>query len=97
METAKIIMYVIIALILILFTVWQIIKRGLRQTVIDLIVYAEKNLRGNEEKFNTVVNAVIVRLPIPFNFIITTESIEKLVQKIFDEIKVALDYQKKEE
>lgn len=96
MEATKIIMYIIVILVFVLFFIWQIIKRGLRQTVIDLIVYAEQHLKGNEEKFNTVVNAVIVRLPIPFNFIITTETVERLVQKIFDEIKVALDYKKEE-
>ena len=91
MELAQIILMCIVGLIFILFIAWQIVKKGLRQSIIDMIVLAEETIENNEEKFDTVVNGVIVKLPVPFNMIITTNTVKKLVQKIFDEIKIALD------
>lgn len=91
MEITQIILAIIIALIFILFVIWQIVKNGLRQSIIDMIVLAEETLENNQEKFNTVVGGVIAKLPLPFNLIITTSAVEKLVQKVFDEIKIALD------
>ena len=96
MELTQILILVVIALSAIIILAWKIYKNGLRKTAIDLIVEVEEKLSDNREKFETVVNAIILRLPIPFNFIITTRSIEKFVQCTFDEIKKALDYQKKE-
>lgn len=78
-------------LIIAIFIVWEIYTKGLKTTIIKLIVEAESLLEDNQEKFNTVVNGVLVRLPIPFN-LIPVSFIEKLVQKIFDEVKEALDY-----
>lgn len=90
--------YVIIVLavlIIAFFIAWQIYKNGLKATIISLIVEAERLLDDNQDKFNTVVNGVLGRLPIPFNMI-PVSFIEKLVQKIFDEIKEALDYRPEE-
>ena len=82
----------VIAIIIIgLFIAWQICKNGLKPTIRSLIVEAERLLEDNQDKFNSVVNGVLVRLPIPFN-LIPVSFIEKLVQKIFDELKEALDY-----
>ena len=55
-------------LIIAIFIVWEIYTKGLKTTIIKLIVEAESLLEDNQEKFNTVVNGVLVRLPIPFNF-----------------------------
>lgn len=83
---------IIIAILIIgLFIAWQIYKNGLKPTIRSLIVEAERVLEDNQEKFNTVVNGVLVRLPIPFN-LIPVSCIENLVQRIFDELKEALDY-----
>lgn len=95
MELTQIVLLLIIALLFSLFLVWQIIKNGYRKTVIDLIVLAEKNIKDNQEKFNSVVSGIIVKLPIPFNFI-PVSFVESFVQKVFDEVKNALDYQKGE-
>ena len=97
MEVTNIIAIAVIGVIAALFIAWKIYKSGLRQTAIDLIVKVEEELEDNKEKFNTVVNGIIVKLPFPFNIIITTTTVEKFVQATFDEIKKALDYQKKEE
>jgi K+ transporter len=87
---------IIIAILIIgLFIAWQIYKNGLKPTIRSLIVEAERLLEDNQDKFNTVVAGVLVRLPIPFN-LIPVSFIEKLVQKIFDEVKICLDYRPEE-
>lgn len=93
METTQIVLLIVLSVILIAFIIWQIIKHGYRKTVIDFIVAAEEEMRDNEAKFNMVVNGIIVRLPFPFNFM-PIGFVRRFVQKVFDEIKVALDYQK---
>lgn len=90
--------YVIIVLavlIIAFFVAWQIYKNGLKATIRSLIVEAERLLDDNQDKFNSVVSGVLVRLPIPFN-LIPVSFIEKLVQKIFDEVKECLDYRPEE-
>lgn len=96
MEITNIIAIAVISLIAAIFIVWKIYKNGLRKTAIDLIVEVEERFENNEEKFNTVVNGLLVKLPFPFNVLITVSTVEKFVQATFDEIKKALDYQKKE-
>lgn len=97
MELTQIICLAVIVIFTAIFIAWKIYKQGLRKVAIDLIVQAEERIKDNREKFDTVVNAVIIRLPFPFNFLITTSTIEKFVQNTFDEIKKALDYEKKGE
>lgn len=96
MEVTNIIAIAVIGLVAAIFIAWKIYKSGLRKTAIDLIVRVEEELEDNKEKFNTVVNGLIVKLPFPFNVLISASTIEKFVQSTFDEIKKALDYQKKE-
>lgn len=93
MELTQIILLILLFLFTVIFITWQVIKRGYREVVIDLIVSAEKELKDNQEKFNMVVNNVIGRFPFPFN-LIPISLVEGFVQRIFDEIKIALDYQK---
>lgn len=92
MQLTQILLLVMIALALVIIIAWKIYKNGLRKVVIDLIVEVEETLSDNEEKFNMVVNGIIAKLPLPFNIIITTNTIKKFVQKTFDEVKKALDY-----
>lgn len=94
MELTQFLCIVVIVICTAIFVCWKIYKQGLRKTAIDLIVKAESKLWSNEEKFNTVVLGIISKLPFPFNFLITTKTIEDFVQTTFDEIKKALDYQK---
>lgn len=83
-------------IIIVIYIVWQIKKNGLRGAVVNLIVKAEDiyNKGDNEEKINYVIDKVIVLLPMPFQLLITRETIRKFIQKIFDETKKALDYKK---
>ncbi len=69
-------------------------NRGLRQVVITLIVEAEKAFEygKNSEKFNYVYENFYARLPTLLKFLLTKDNIIMFIQKIFDEIKVALDY-----
>lgn len=89
------IILIVAILIIAFFVAWTIYKNGLKATIRSLIVEAERLLDDNQEKFNSVVSGVLVRLPIPFN-LIPVSFIEKLVQKIFDEVKICLDYRPEE-
>lgn len=75
---------------------WSIKKKGLKGTVIEMIVDAEQRFKQgqNSEKLNYVIDKVISVIPMPLSLFITRDTIKKFAQKIFDEIKVALDYQK---
>lgn len=75
---------------------WSIKKKGLKGTVIEMIVDAEERYKQgqNSEKLNYVIDKVIAVIPMPLSLFITRDTIKKFIQKIFDEIKIALDYQK---
>ena len=95
MDTTQVISIVAIIVIIAIYFIINIVKKGIRTTAIDLIVEVEKRFKDNQVKFDTVVNGVLVRLPIPFNFI-PASFVSKFVQEVFDEIKVALDYRPEE-
>lgn len=90
---------VIAILAFIMYLVWQIKKKGLRQTAINLIVKAEDMFKqgDNEKKINYVIDKIIVLIPAPLSFFITREAVREFIQTIFDEVKKALDYVPKEE
>jgi len=86
---------VIAILAFILYLVWQIKKKGLRATAVDLIVKAEEMFRqgDNENKLNYVIDKIIsITIPKPLSLFITRDSIKSFVQSVFDETKKALDY-----
>ncbi len=89
---------VIAILAFIMYLVWQIKKKGLRQTTISLIVRAENMYKKgeNEKKINYVIDKIIVLIPAPLSFFITREAVREFIQTIFDEVKKALDYVPKE-
>ena len=91
-----IVMIAILAFIM--YLVWQIKKKGLRQTAINLIVRAENMYKkgDNEKKINYVIDKIIVVIPAPLSFFITREAVREFIQTIFDEVKKALDYVPKE-
>lgn len=95
-QVLSIVVLVILALIVIGYIYYQIKTKGLRKTVIDLIVYAEACFQKGEntEKFSYVVRTLREALPLPLRFIFTEQNISKFVQNIFNEIKTALDYDK---
>ena len=86
---------VIAILAFILYLVWQIKKKGLRATAVDLIVKAEEMFRqgDNENKLNYVIDKMIsIIIPKPLSLFITRDSLKSFVQSVFDETKKALDY-----
>ncbi|MDD2376043.1 MAG: hypothetical protein PHD15_00065 [Clostridia bacterium] len=70
-------------------------NKGLRLVVINLIVEAEKIFQygKNNEKFNYVFENLYARLPTLIKILLTKEDIMAFIQKVFDEIKISLDYQ----
>lgn len=92
-----IIFLIIYALALLIYFIYKIKKDGLRTTVINLILQAEKHFgSGNgKEKMQFVIGNVINILPAPIKIFITTENVEKFIQTIFDEIKEVLEYESK--
>ena len=86
---------VIAILAFILYLVWQIKKKGLRATAVDLIVKAEEMFRqgDNENKLNYVIDKIIsITIPKPLSIFITRDAVKSFVQSVFDETKKALDY-----
>lgn len=98
MSTQTIISIIIIAIVVIalaLYLTYQIKKKGLRKVAIEFIVMAEEKFKQgqNSEKFNYVFEAVYELLPAMVKIFITKTVIVKFIQKVFDEVKIALDYQ----
>ena len=93
-KTLCIIILILACISILIYLLYRVKKDGLRATVVELIVSAEKIFKKgeNRQKFNYVVNKFIQILPMPVRFFITVEAVEKFVQLIFDETKKALDY-----
>lgn len=89
------IIILIVACIITLLTLWyKIQKDGLRETVIKLIVIAEKNFGSGEgkKKMEMVVSNIHKVLPTPLRLFLSEDMIINFVQTIFNEIKEALEY-----
>lgn len=95
MNTSQIIAIAVIAVMAIIYIVWLIKKNGLKGAAVRLIVEAEKNIEGNEEKMAYCIEKLIALIPMPFSLFITTDIVQDLIQKVFDQVKIALDYQPK--
>lgn len=93
--TPQIIFALCIAIILVVaLVVYKIKTKGIKNFVIEMITEAEKlfNQGENQEKMRFVIDSVLNFIPAPFRFLITRSMVEAFIQKIFDEIKIALDY-----
>lgn len=73
---------------------YNVKKNGLRTAAIQLIVKAEElfGSKTGQQKMEYVVNAIKAMIPSPFNLLITTDAVNAFCQKVFDEVKEALDY-----
>lgn len=102
MEPQLIIEIVIVALAVIaglLYLVWQIKKKGLKEFAIDMILEAEEKIEQgrNSDKMKYVIASIksflaTSKIGILLSIFITDENIEKFIQEIFDGLKKALDY-----
>ena len=102
MESQLIIEIVIVALAVIaglLYLVWQIKKKGLKEFAIDMILEAEEKIEQgrNSDKMKYVIASIksflaTSKIGILLSIFVTDENIEKFIQEIFDGLKKALDY-----
>ena len=102
MNTQLIIEIVIVSLAAIaglLYLIWQIKKKGLKEFAIDMILEAESNIEQgrNSDKMKYVVSSIkaflgTTKIGLLLSMFITDENIEKFIQEIFDGLKKALDY-----
>lgn len=85
---------ILLLAVFILYIIWQIQKKGLKPFIIDFIVKAEEiyNHGENQEKMDYVIDKIIALVPVPFSLIITRNMVKEIIQKVFNEIKKALDY-----
>lgn len=92
-ETAFI---VLIFFMLLFYFLWQLKKKGLKPLIVKFIVKAEDVFKKgqNEEKMNFVIDKIISLVPMPFSLFITRDTMKNIIQKVFDEVKDALDYQR---
>lgn len=93
---------VLIVIIFALWLIWQIKKKGLKEFATQMIIKAEDMYKQgqNGEKMDFVIEKIqeileMTKIGKILLIFITEENIEKFIQKIFDEIKIALDYQPK--
>ena len=98
MSIQTIISIIVVALVVIasaIFLAYQIKKKGLRKVAINFIVLAEEKFKKgqNSQKFNYVFDAVYEMLPAMLKIFITKQVVKDFIQKVFDEIKIALDYE----
>ena len=93
-ETLCIIILIVACIIALLALWYKIQKDGLRETVVKLIVLAERNFKSGEgkKKMETVIASIHDFIPFPLSVILTETAIATLCQTVFDEIKEALDY-----
>lgn len=89
----------ILVIAFIIWLVWQIKKKGLKQFATEMIVKAEDMFHKgeNSQKLNYVIDKIIDALPKILQIFITRENVEKFVQSVFDVVKKALDYTPKKE
>ena len=97
MSAEMIISIAIIIIMIVAFVAYicyQIKSKGLRKATIDFIVEAEKQFQQgeNQEKLEYVLEALYVLMPGWMRLFITKSVVISFIEKIFAEIKVALDY-----
>lgn len=95
MDVLSIVIIVVVAILALGVLYFSIKNKGLREVAITLIVEAEQAFEygKNSEKFNYVFENFYARLPTLLRFILTKENVIMFIQRVFDEIKIALDYQ----
>lgn len=90
----SIIIIAVVIIVAIVFLCVKIKKEGLKSVARKFIVRAEKGFQygRNSEKFNYVFDKVYDFVPNYLKIFITKEVVMKIIQKVFDELKEALDY-----
>lgn len=94
MNIQTIICIVVITVMVLSYIFYKIKTNGIKEFTINMIISAEErfNKGENAEKMDYVIDKLIVALPTPLNMIVTRKMAKKFIQKVFDELKRALDY-----
>lgn len=88
------IILLITACVIALLALWyKIQKDGLRETVVQLIVAAERTFSSGEgkKKMEAVVAGIHDFIPFPLSIVLTETAIKNFCQMVFDEVKEALN------
>lgn len=93
-EILCIIILVLACIAILGYLYWMIKKNGLRAFVVKLIVTAEQEFEkgANQDKINYVIDGLLAFLPKILRCFITRENVKTFVQRVFDDVKEALDY-----
>ena len=93
-ETLCIVILIAVCIVTLLSLWYMIQKNGLRETVIKLIVVAERNFGSGEgkKKMESVIAGIYNLIPFPLSALFTEKSISDFCQIVFDEVKEALNY-----
>ena len=92
MNVTQLIAIAVIVILIAIYLIYSIKKKGLRKTAIDLIILAEEKYGSGqgEMKMESAIVGFLALLPIP----IPHSIVRWFIQTVFDEIKDALNYQK---
>lgn len=93
-NSTQIIAIALLLFITFLYLAWKIKEKGLKSIIVEFIIKAENNFNQgeNKQKMNYVIDKIIALVPLPFSLFITRDIMRNIIQKVFDEIKQALDY-----
>jgi hypothetical protein len=92
----SIIIIAVAVIIAIVFLFVSIKRLGLRDVATKLIVEAERIVQSGKGsvKFNYVFDKMYEMIPSFLQIFFTKALLVQFIQKVFDEVKIALDYQK---
>lgn len=92
-ETLCIIILIVACITALLVLWYKIQKDGLRETVVQLIVAAERTFSSGEgkKKMEAVISGIHDFIPFPLNIFFTETAIANFCQMVFDEVKEALN------
>lgn len=99
MSTQLVISITVIVILIAIYIIYKIKKMGVKDFAIDMIIKAEYSFKKgeNEEKMNYVIDKVIGFLPGTIQLFVTRDLVRSFIQKVFDGIKKALDYEPNKE
>lgn len=81
---------IVIAIILLAYMLIKL-NKNVRLKAYELFLKAEHNISDNTCKMNYVVENIYSYLPVSVKIFVSEESLKRIVQKMFDEIKDLLD------
>lgn len=90
MNLSTITTFILVAIILLIYLLIKI-NKNVRLQAYKLFLKAEHEIIGGEDKMSYVVSNIHSYLPTMVKFFVSEESLKRIVQKMFDEIKDLLD------